>query len=220
MTAPPSEPSAAQLLPVATATSSWRSPDGAAITIRPTCPADASMAQRFVRELSPEARYFRFLGTVRELTPQRLQRFVHIDHAREVALVALISRGGRDRQLGECRYAVHPGGDSCEFALAVLDEWQRRGLGERLLSELIGIARTHGLRSMVGDVFASNAAMLRLALKLGFDVSVSTEEWSLRRVSLALWPAPRMRSDAESAGPTMQPCASRARWCTSASFTA
>jgi acetyltransferase len=115
-----------------------------------------------------------------------LERFVCIDHARNVALVAIASWCGRDPQLGECRYALCPGGDDCEFAVAVLDAWQRRGLGERLLSELIGIARIHGLRSMIGDVLDSNAAMLGLALKLGFNVGACSEDWSVRRVSLAL----------------------------------
>ena len=72
----------------------------------------------------------------------------------------------------------------------MLDGWQRRGLGERLLSELIGVARNRGLRAMSGDVLASNAAMLRLALKLGFNVSASSEEWSMRHLSLALRPTP------------------------------
>jgi acetyltransferase len=169
----------------------WSS-DGAVVTIRPTRPSDASITQQFVRELSPQARYFRFMGTVRELTPRMLERFVRIDHACEAALVAITSRDGNKRQLGECRYAVCPGSDQCEFAVAVLDAWQRRGLGERLLSELIGIARRRGLRMMIGEVLASNAAMLGLALKLGFDVSDSSEGWSMRRVSLALGSPPRM----------------------------
>jgi acetyltransferase len=84
---------------------------------------------------------------------------------------------------------VCPGSDYCEFAVAVLDAWQRRGLGERLLSELIGIARDRGLTAIIGDVLAANAAMLGLARKLGFSVSASSEERSMRRVSLALRPA-------------------------------
>ena len=168
----------------------WRSPDGALVTIRPTRPTDASIAQQFVRELSPEARYFRFMGAVRELTPQMLERFVRIDQLNQVALVAVTSRAGRTFQLGECRYAVCPGSDDCEFAVAVLDGWQRRGLGERLLSELIAIARNRGLRAMIGDVLASNAAMLGLALKFGFNVSPSSEGWSVRHVSLALRATP------------------------------
>jgi len=189
MTVHRSDPSAPNQVHVAPAIASWLSPDGAVITIRPTRPSDAGITQQFVRELSPEAKYFRFMGAVRELTPQMLERFVRIDHACEVALVAITSRAGRKRQLGECRYAVCPGSDNCEFAVAVFDAWQRRGLGERLLSELIGVARIRGLRAMIGDVLASNAAMLGLALKLGFNVSASSEEWSMRRVSLALHPA-------------------------------
>ena len=171
------------------AISSWQSPDGAVVTIRSTRPDDASIAQNFVRGLSPEARYFRFMGTVRELTPQMLSRFVGIDTASEVALAAVTSQDGPQRQLGECRFAVCPGGHDCEFAIAVSDAWQRQGLGQRLLSELIGIARLRGLRAVFGEVFATNAAMLALALKLGFRISASSEGWSVRRVSLALLPS-------------------------------
>jgi acetyltransferase len=171
--------------------SRWRSPDGAVVTIRPTRPGDARIAQQFVRDLSPQASHFRFMGVVRELAPHMLERFVVVDQVSEVALAAVVTCGGQTRQLGECRYAVCPDVDNCEFAVAVLDTWQRRGLGERLLSELIGIARNRGLKAMIGDVLASNAAMLGLALKLGFNVRSCREEWSMKHVSLALGPTPR-----------------------------
>jgi acetyltransferase len=175
------------------ATCSWRSPDGALVTIRPTRPRDASIARDFAHQLSPEARYVRFMGVLRELSPQMLIRFVGVDQVHEVALVAVTRQRGRARQLGECRYALCPGGNDCEFAVAVLDAWQRRGLGQRLMAELIGIARIRGLRAMIGDVIATNVAMLALALKLGFKVSAASEGWSIRRVSLALLPAPLPR---------------------------
>jgi acetyltransferase len=186
MTFQRSDPFARNRVVTVPAASTWLSPDGAVVTIRATRPDDASIAQDFVRELSPQARYCRFMGTVRELTPQMLRRFVRIDHAREVALVAVATQAGRTRQLGECRYALCPGGRDCEFAVAVLDAWQRRGLGQRLMSNLIAIAHVRGLRAMIGEVFATNTAMLGLALKLGFRVGASGEGWSVRRVSLAL----------------------------------
>jgi acetyltransferase len=189
-----SEPSAPNRVHLASTMSGWRAPDGAVVTIRPTRPSDASIVQQFVRELSPEARHFRFMGAVRELTPRMLERFVRTDHVCEVALIATTSRGGQTCQLGECRYAVCAGSDDCEFAVAVLDAWQRRGLGERLLSELIGVARNRGLTAMIGDVLASNAAMLGLARKLGFSVSASSEDRSMRRVSLVFRPTSAFRS--------------------------
>ena len=188
MTAPRSDVPAPRRLHLPHPVSSWRSPHGAVVTIRPTRPSDASIMQQFVRSLSPQSRYCRFMGAVRELTPQMLERFARVDQRSEVALLAETSRGGRTVQLGECRYAVCTGGDSCEFAVAVLDEWQGLGLGERLLSELIAVARNRGLREMIGDVLASNAATLGLALKFGFNVSASSEGWAVRHVSLALRP--------------------------------
>jgi acetyltransferase len=109
------------------AASTWLSPDGGVVTIPPTRPDDPGITQEFVRELSPEARYCRFMGAVGELTPRMLRRFVQIDHAREVALVAVATQAGWTRQLGKCRYALFAGGRDCEFAVAVLDAWQRRG---------------------------------------------------------------------------------------------
>lgn len=186
MTGHRSEPSVPDRVHLASTISGWRGPDGAVVTIRPTHPSDASIVQQFVRELSPEARHSRFMGAVRELTPRMLERFVRIDHVCEVALIATTSGGGRICQVGECRYVICPGSDDCEFAVAVLDAWQGRGLGERLLSELIGVARNRGLTAMIGDVLASNAAMLGLAHKLGFSMSASSEDRSMRQVSLGL----------------------------------
>jgi len=170
----------------------WQSSSGPVVTIRPTRAEDANITQDFVRELSPESRYFRFMGTLRELTPQMLTRFVSVDNQREVALVAVTAQGGRMRQLGECRYAACADSDCCEFAVAVLDAWQRRGLGRRLMSELIAIARISGFEAITGEVMSNNASMLALASKLGFKVSASREDRSITHVSLALPPPARI----------------------------
>jgi acetyltransferase len=65
-------------------------------------------------------------------------------------------------------YITLPDARSCEFALVVADDWQRRGLGHALLDRLVAIARERGLERMVGWVSAESAAMLRLTNGLGF----------------------------------------------------
>jgi acetyltransferase len=45
------------------------------------------MEQRFVGA-SERSRYFRFMNSVRELTPAMLMRFTQIDYDREMAFVA------------------------------------------------------------------------------------------------------------------------------------
>jgi acetyltransferase len=164
----------------------WNASRGEVVTLRPIRPEDAAIEQAFVQGLSPETRHFRFMNTLRELTPQMLARFTQIDYDREMAFIATLGREGAEQEIGVVRYITNPDGESCEFALVVADEWQRRGLGRRLMTHLIEVARARGLREMIGHVLAENAAMLALVESLGFHSSESAEGPQVRRVSLAL----------------------------------
>jgi acetyltransferase len=164
----------------------WNASRGEVVTLRPIRPEDAAIEQAFVQGLSPESRHFRFMNTLRELTPQMLARFTQIDYDREMALIATLEEDGAEREIGVVRYITNPDGESCEFALVVADEWQRRGLGRRMMTNLIDVARSRGLREMNGHVLAENSPMLALCEKLGFSSFESSEGPQVRRVSLAL----------------------------------
>jgi len=163
----------------------WQS-GGDSVTLRPIRPEDAEIEQEFVRGLSPESRRFRFMDTLRELTPQMLARFTQIDYDREMAFVATVVREGREAEVGVCRYVTNPDGESCEYAIVVSDGWQRRGLGRRMMTQLIEVARARGLRTMIGHVLGNNRGMLSLCQSLGFAVSESAEDPSVKRVTLVL----------------------------------
>ena len=115
------------------------------MVIRPIGPQDAHREQAFVRGLSPESRYFRFMNTLRELRPEMLERFTHPDPAREIALVALTARGAHEPAAGRGSplRARARRARSGEFAIVVADAFQGKGLGSRLMQELIG-ERTRG----------------------------------------------------------------------------
>jgi acetyltransferase len=164
----------------------WTAADGAQVVVRPIRPEDAEIEQTFVRKLSPESRYFRFMDTIRELTPQMLVRFTQIDYDREMAFVAITGKGGDETEVGVARYVTNPDGSSCEFAIVVADDWQRRGLGRRLMTQLIEVARARGLARMVGHILATNRSMLTLASSLGFTVGESPDDPTVRRATLTL----------------------------------
>jgi acetyltransferase len=166
----------------------WHPARGPVVTLRPIRPEDAAIEQAFVQRLSPESRHFRFMNMMRELTPLMLARFTQIDYDREMAFVATLDEDGAEREVGVVRYITNPDGESCEFALVVADEWQRRGLGRRMMTLLIDVARTRGLREMVGHVLADNRPMLALCQSLGFESAESSEGPQVRRLSLALQP--------------------------------
>jgi acetyltransferase len=161
-------------------------PDGSNVTIRPIRPEDARIEADFVRQLSPEAKYFRFMRALHELSPEMLVRFTQIDYDLEMALIATVEQMDQEIEVGVARYATNPDGRSCEFAVVVADQWAHRGLGVRLMARLMAVARNDGLLTMEGEVMASNHHMLTLCEALGFAIERDPDDPSLRRVSRPL----------------------------------
>ncbi len=166
--------------------SQWQLADGTDITIRPIRPEDAELVQAFVRGLSEESKYFRFMSSMQELTETMLVRFTQIDYSREMALIAVTLAQNREVELGVARYAINPDGDSCEFALVVADSFQGKGLGQKLMVVLMEAARSKGLSMIEGEVLSNNHSMLNLMMRLGFAVKASEDDQSVMRVSRAL----------------------------------
>lgn len=165
----------------------WQLPDGQLVAIRPIRPEDAALEQDFVSRMSEESKYFRFMDTVRELSQAMLVRFTQIDYDRELALLATVRDDKvQEVQIGVARYVSNPDGESVEFALAVADAWQRRGVGRKLMTVLIECARAKGYRVMVGDVLEANTRMFKLLDSLGFSVHPHPEDPAVKRVSRML----------------------------------
>lgn len=164
----------------------WSSPDGTVFTLRSIGPQDAKLEQEFVRGLSPESKYFRFLCELRELSPDMLWHFTHPDPDTECALIITIPSNGEEEEVAVGRYAMFPDGESCEFAIAVADAWQEHGLGTRLMQALMRHAAKKGLRRMEGYILATNVRMLEFVHELGFKSRPSAKGPTIRLVSRRL----------------------------------
>jgi len=162
--------------------SRWQLADGTDIVIRPIRPEDAQIEQEFVRNLSAQSRYFRFMQTLRELTSEMLVRFTQIDYYRELALIAAMAVDGKEVELGVARYITNPDGTSCEFALVVADDWQGKGVGTRLMHALMEAARARGFRTMDGEVLTANASMLEFVKNLGFEIRPNPNDANVKTV--------------------------------------
>ncbi len=165
---------------------------GGEYVVRPVHPDDANMLQAFVRSLSPESRYFRFVSSMQELPATMLSRFTLIDYDREMALVALVTEESTDAQghtvestriVGVSRYITNPDRASCEFSLVVADEFKGRGLGSRLMLSIMDFAREKGLTEIEGLVLANNPNMLKLMKGLGFAVKPFPEDPDFKLVT-------------------------------------
>ena len=112
--------------------------DGSCVVIRPIEPDDrAALADGFER-LSAESRYRRFFAPVPHLSEHDLDYLTCVDHHDHEALVAVADATGEG--VGVARY-VRTGPDVAEPAIVVVDDWQGRGVGSRLLDALVERAR-------------------------------------------------------------------------------
>ena len=150
--------------------------NGSACTLRPIRPDDAVLLQDFVRSLGAQSRYFRFFGSLNELSQRSLARFTQLDYGRELTLIALAADQDSPRLLGEANYACLPGGKICEFAVVIADDMASLGLGSRLMRGLMHAARVQGVSVMRGQVLADNAPMLALMEALDFFVNLTDDE--------------------------------------------
>jgi RimJ/RimL family protein N-acetyltransferase len=156
------------------------------VRLREIRPDDREEVRQAFDRLSGEARYTRFLSSVKELSPQMLERAVHRQTERDLGLVAEIDAPDGIDIVAGARYYVHADNRRCEIAITVADAWQGVGLASRLMRELIEAARVRGLKQMEGFVLAGNSRMLALARRLGFTVTTDPNDMTVKIVRLDL----------------------------------
>jgi acetyltransferase len=160
--------------------------NGIEVCLRPMQAADLQREADFVRRLSAQSRYDRFMVTLSELPAAKLKSLTDVDQVRHVALVATVQRDGRESIVGVARYIVDDNGTGCEFAIAIDDGWHGTGLAGILMQALIDVARSRRIRSMEGYVLAANTPMLHFAHQLGFEARRSAEDRDTVHVVRAL----------------------------------
>ena len=176
------------------ATERWTTPQGKTLTLRPIAPADFDIAREALAQLSSQSRYLRFFIRAWKPNEERLRKTVDPDPEQAHGLIVTTQDAGREIAVGAGQIFIVPPGDRAEFALVMADDWQRCGIGSRLLQALVDEARQRGLRELYGEVLAGNAAMLGLARRIGFTVAAHPDDPGVRLATLELAP----RSDSAS----------------------
>jgi len=119
--------------------------------------------------MSERTVYFRFFSPIKRMSDALAHRLAVVDYKDRFAIVATTHKpGSRERIVGVARYDRATQTDIAEVAVAVIDEFQRRGLGSVLLAELARVARSHGIRSFQLIVLPENREMLGLLHKMGW----------------------------------------------------
>jgi RimJ/RimL family protein N-acetyltransferase len=143
--------------------------DGTKVHVRPIAPQDEPLLHEAVAAMSERTVYFRFFSPLKRLPDALAHRLAVVDYNDRFALVATLHRpSGRERILGVARYDRARDTDVAEVAVAVIDEYQHRGLGGALLAILARVARQHGIKTFTLIVLPENQQMLGLLRKIGW----------------------------------------------------
>lgn len=157
--------------------------DGRIMHIRATRKSDEAALLKAFDQLSPDARYMRFMRVVGEPNIERLRKALSGFPESGFGIVAAVGETDID---GSATFLIGNDPISCEFSTTVLGEYGGLGLGRALMNTLIAAAKKRGLHEMEGFVLSRNQPMLKLAARLGFSIVPDPEDASVRICRLRL----------------------------------
>jgi GNAT superfamily N-acetyltransferase len=149
--------------------------DGTSVAYRAIAPDNASALQRFHHRLSQRSIYLRFFSAKPELSDRKAGYFTNVDGINRFALVALDPE--REGEIiAVVSFDREGDTDRAEYAAAVEDDWQGRGLGLALTQRLIQLALKRRIRVLTGVVLFENKRMLNLLRDLGLPEKLRYED--------------------------------------------
>jgi len=154
-------------------TRQWKLRDGTEVLLRPVRPEDEPMLLELFNSLSKKTMIERFFSPIKNMTHEMLTRFCNIDYDREIAIVASKKEGDKNLVIGISDLIIEQN-LRAQFAVLIQDSYQAKGLGQKLIDVLIGIAQEKGLEEIFGVVLSENNRMLKLLKRLGFKESLSS----------------------------------------------
>ena len=159
---------------------SWNS-----LLIRPIRPEDEALLVEFHAALSAQSvyqRYFQDLKFSARTAHERLLRVCFGDYESEIALLAEGGLpGGKKEAVGIARLSRLRHGEEAEFSMLLRDAWQQKGLGSRLMEQMLEVAQEEGITRVLAYALPQNLGMRRILEKFGFKESAGPEggPWEL-----------------------------------------
>jgi RimJ/RimL family protein N-acetyltransferase len=148
---------------------------GLQLFLRPVKITDEPLLKDFFYSLSDRSLHRRFMSWRTDIPHERLQDFVIIDYTREVSIVAVTGPRENEIIVGLGQYGIDEATHTAECAVAVRDDYQKKGIGTELVSYLTYLAKREGLLGFTAEVLVENTAMLQVFEKAGFDITKQIE---------------------------------------------
>lgn len=139
--------------------------DGSTVRLCPPGEGDMARIVAFFAALSNPSRFSRFHGLA-DVGERYARTLVSPDWDEKGALLAVTGDDSTVVAIGN--YVRLRDRHAAEAAFVVADDWQRKGIGTRLLEQLAVRAGQAGIDSFIGEVLPDNAAMLDVFANIGY----------------------------------------------------
>ena len=143
--------------------------NGEPVTIRPIQHNDMVLEAEFINQLSDQAKHYRFLGGVNQLSDKDLSKLCDVDYHDSMAFVAITKKKASAVEIGVVRYCKSDGSNKHEMAIAIADEYRNTDLAKLLFEQLIAYARTHDVKCLYSMELYDNQDLRQLAKQFGMS---------------------------------------------------
>ena len=142
-----------------------------AIVLRPLHHGERSPVLEVFAGLSERSRRLRFLGSKPRLLEREVDWLVDVGCCGREAVVAIDQETGAT--VGLARFVRDVDAPEAEIAFEVVDEWQGRGIGKRLVAELRSLALEQGILRFRALIAHGNRPAFALVHGVGGELSRS-----------------------------------------------
>jgi len=142
-----------------------------AITLKSVTLEDEELQRSFFNSLSNQSRHMRFMSPMGEIPDYVLRMLSRINAENHFAYMLTTGSGPERKMTGEARLIISEENNLvAEFALALMDGQQGKGLANKLMLLLESVAAQNGIQRLIGYTLRSNEAMKKLARRSHYNI--------------------------------------------------
>ncbi|MCX6284071.1 MAG: GNAT family N-acetyltransferase, partial [Bacteroidetes bacterium] len=150
--------------------------NGKEVLLRPIKPEDEPLWLEMIGNCSRESLYSRFRYFFQWQSHEVATRYCYIDYDREIAIVAEIQEDNKRKLVGVGRLIADPDHETVEYAILIIDAYQKKDLGNIITDFCIEIAKKWNLKKIVAQTTTDNKRMISVFRKRGFSVHADTSD--------------------------------------------
>jgi acyl-CoA hydrolase/GNAT superfamily N-acetyltransferase len=140
------------------------------VIIRPAKPVDERRIQEHFYNLDPRDVVARFFHEKTRFDRSEAEGVSQIDYVNDLTILAVVGDFGFRRVVGIGEYLLDPAKNIAEVAFSISKDYQRKGLGKRLLFKLSEAARENGIAGLMAYTSPDNQGMIRLFNELPYQI--------------------------------------------------